>query len=375
MPYTHDLPINPHLLNLPRYIRGRSIEEIQRQLGVPDIIKLGSNECLYGPSPRAIEAIRKMALQAHYYPGVEAHDLREQLAAQLGHDFTAENIIIGNGSADVLRAIAQTFVFDRVESIIQMPAFQMYEILTDMYGGRPVVLRQTDSYEYDLDEMCAHVTPKTRLLFFNNPNNPTGLYVRHAALTALLDRLPPHVIVVLDEAYADFAEASDFPNALEYVRDGRNVIATRTFSKLYGLAGLRVGYGIARPDLIDALLRTQTAFHVGTLPLLAAAAALTDHDHVRRALEVNHDGKAYLYREFEALGLEYLPTEANFIMLVNLPFPVTAIERVMHTHGVILRPCEPFGLPDALRITIAPPEINERMIHALRETLAELEKG
>lgn len=374
MPHAHDLPINPHLLNLPRYIRGKSIQEVRDALGVSEIIKLGSNENLFGPSPKALQALRAAAAEAHYYPGVEAHDLREQLAAHLGHDLTANNIIVGNGSADVLRAVAQTFVFDRVENIIQMPAFQMYEILTDMYGGRSVVLKQTHNYAYDLDEICAHVTPRTRLLFFNNPNNPTGLYVNHAALTGFLDRLPPHVIVVLDEAYADFAEADDFPGALEYVREGRNVIATRTFSKLYGLAGARVGYGIARHDIIDALLRTQTAFHVGTLPLLAASAALTDHEHVQRALQVNHDGKAYLYHEFDALGLEYLPTEANFIMLVNLPFPVTRIEHAMHKHGVIIRPCDPFGLPDALRITIAPPEINQRMIRALRQVLAELEK-
>jgi histidinol-phosphate aminotransferase len=367
----HDIPANPQLLNLPRYIRGTSIEELKRELGLDEILKLGSNENLLGPSPRAIEALQRAATEAHFYPGVEAHDLREQLAVHVGHQLTADNVIVGNGSADVLRAIAQTYVFDHVESLIQRPAFQMYEILTDMYGGHSTVLSPGGGYHYDLVELCAHITPRTRLLFLNNPNNPTGLYIDASTLARFLDRVPAHVLIVLDEAYADFAEASDFPDTLEFVHT-RNVVVTRTFSKLYGLAGVRVGYGIARREIIDALLRTQTAFHVGRLPLLAASAALQDHAHVRRALELNHEGKRFLYQELARMDLEYLPTEANFVMLVNLPFPVQDIERAMHRRGVILRPCEPFGLPDALRITIAPPPENERMVRALRETLMEL---
>lgn len=369
-----EISCNPHLLHVPRYIRGKSIQEVQRELGVREIIKLGSNENLLGPSPKAVEAMQRAATEAHYYPGVEAHDLREQLAAHLGHALCVENIIVGNGSADVLRSIGWSYIFDGAESIAQLPAFQMYEIVTAMYGGMARMLPTRADYHYDLEAFLQEINERTRLVFLNNPNNPTGLYITQTEAEWFLDRVPPHVLVVFDEAYADFAESPDFPDTLEFVREGRNVIVTRTFSKLYGLAGVRVGYGVARQDIIESLLLTQTAFHVGRVSLLAASAALTDKEHVELALKFNHDGKVYLYNQFEQLGLEYLPTEANFIMLVNLPFPVKAIEHAMHLHGVILRPCEPFGLEEALRITIAPPTENFRMARALRHVMAELKR-
>ncbi|HZQ07341.1 MAG TPA: histidinol-phosphate transaminase [Anaerolineae bacterium] len=372
---SNEISCNPNLLHVPRYIRGRSIEEVQRELELEEVIKLGSNENLLGPSPLAVEAMQRAAREAHYYPGVEAHDLREQLAAHLGHDLTAENIIVGNGSADVLRSIGWAYIFDGLESIVQLPAFQLYEIVTAMYGGKAIILPMSNTYAYELDAMLAQITDKTRLIFINNPNNPTGLYLTRGQVDDFLERVPPQVIVVFDEAYADFAEAADFPNSLEYVQERGNVIVTRTFSKLYGLAGIRVGYGIACPEIIEGLLRTQTAFHVGRVPLLAASAALCDRAHVAKALATNHDGKLYLYEQFAQMDLEYLPTEANFIMLIHLPFPVTAIERAMHKRGLILRPCEPFGLPHALRVTIAPQYENERMIRALRDTLDELARG
>lgn len=371
---THDVPCNPNLLHVPRYIRGKSILEVQRELGLDEIIKLGSNENLLGPSPKAVEAMQRAAVDAHYYPSVEAHDLREQLAAHLGHQLVAENIIIGNGSADVIRSIGWTFVYDGAESIAQLPAFQMYEIVTAMHGGKTIMLPPTSDYAYDLDAILDHIGERTRLIFLNNPNNPSGLHINRAALDHFLARVPHHVIVVLDEAYADFADAEDFPDSMALVREGHNVIATRTFSKLYGLAGVRVGYGVARRDLIESLLRTQTAFHVGRVALLAASAALEDRAHAARAWQVNCAGKRQLYAAFEEMGLHYFPTQANFVMLIDLPFPVTAIEHAMHRRGIIIRPCEPFGLPDALRITIAPPYENERMLRALRESLEELIK-
>lgn len=369
-----EIPINPNLTRVPPYVRGKSIEELKRELGLEEILKLGSNENLLGPSPRAVAAMQRAASEAHLYPGVEAHDLREQLAAHLGHDLTAEHIIVGNGSADVIRSICWTYIAAGLESLVHLPAFQMYEIFTAMYGGTTRLLPARPDYRCDVDAMLAAVNENTRLLFVNNPNNPTGLYLTRAECDWLLERVPPDVLVVFDEAYADFADAPDFPDALSYVTAERNVIVTRTFSKLYGLAGIRIGYGIARPEIIETLLRTQTAFHTGRLALLAASAALDDHAHAARALEVNSEGKNYLYREFAQLHLDYLPTQGNYIMLVNLPFPVAAIEGAMHRRGVILRPCEPFGLPDALRVTIAPPAENRRMIAALRETLAELAK-
>ena len=366
-----DLTINPNLLTIQKYVAGKSIAELQRELGLSEIIKLGSNENPFGPSPKAIVALQRAAAEMHYYPSVEVFDLRARLAKSLGGGMDADNVIVGNGSADIIRILAQALLYGGGEVIVSRPAFQMYEMVTTMYGGRTIFL-EPENYGYNLQAMADKITDQTRMIFVCNPNNPTGLIVTEREVDAFMARVPPHVVVVFDQAYCEYADAPDYPDTLRYIREGYNVISTRTFSKIYGLAGMRMGYGVAGKELIGYLLRTQPAFHSGRLALLAALASLEDDAYKRSTQQANAEGRGYLCRQFDRMGLRYLPSQANFIMLIDLPFDVNAIDRALLQRGIILRPCAPFGLPQALRATIGTPEQNVRVIATLERVLAEL---
>lgn len=334
-------------------------------------IKLGSNENTLGPSPKAIEAVRQAALNMNRYPGVEARDLCCKLADALGPGFDADNVIVGNGSADVILSAAQAFLFEGGEVIISHPAFQVYEMATNMYGGQCVFVNARD-YRYDLQAMADKITARTRIIFITNPNNPTGLIVSQQAVDSFMKEVPPSVVIVFDEAYHEYVDAEEYPDATRYVREGRNVLITRTFSKVYALAGMRVGYGVARQELVESLLRTQPPFHTSRLSLVAAMASLADQDHVERSRQVNAEGKEYLYRSFEELGLRYLPSQANYVMLFDLEHDVEAINQALLQRGVMVRPTAPFRIPQAIRVTVGTREENERMVEALRQTLEEL---
>jgi histidinol-phosphate aminotransferase len=367
-----DLVLNPSLSNVPAYTPGRSIEDCMREFGVGEFIKLGSNENPLGPSPKAMAAVKKAAAQMSQYPGVEVYDLRCRLAETLGAGLEVDNVIVGNGSADVIMAMAQAFLYGGGEVIISHPAFQMYELATNMYGGTCVFVDSRD-YRYDLDAMADRITDRTRMIYLTNPNNPTGQIVTQPEVDAFLERVPPSVVVVLDQAYYEYVDAGDYPDAIRYVLEGRNVVITRTFSKVYGLAGMRVGYGIASKEIIDYLLHTQPPFHSGRLALTAALASLEDQDHVKRSQTVNAEGKECFYRSFGEMGVEYLPSQANFFMLVNLKHPVQTINAALLRRGVIIRPTAPFGIPEAFRVTVGTREQNQHVIEAFKAALEELE--
>jgi len=356
---------------VPVYTRGKSAEDLKRELGVEEVIKLGSNENPLGPSPYAIEAVKQATADMHEYPSVEAQDLRRKLATSLGPDIEAENIVVGNGSADVICSVAQSFLSGGGESLISRPAFQMYELATNMYGGQCMFVEATD-FKYDLQAMADQISERTRLIFITNPNNPTGLIVCQAEVDAFMERVPPSVVVVFDEAYQEYVDAADYPDTIRYVLEGCNVLITRTFSKVYGLAGVRIGYGIASKTLIELLLRTQPPFHSGRLALIAALAGLDDQEHVETSKQVNAEGKEYLCRSFEAMGMRCLPSQANFIMLTNLKHPVAAIDQALLHRGVIIRPTDPFRIPEAFRVTIGTPKQNQRLVAAFKEVLEEL---
>ena len=368
-----DLRLNPHLFSVPAYVPGKSIEEIQRELGLAEIIKLGSNENPLGPSPNAVEAIRAASSDLHQYPGVELQDLRLALARSIGPEFGIGNIIIGNGSANVILSLAHAYLHDGGEVVISHPAFQMYALATTMYGGTPVFV-DADGYRCDLQAMAKAINERTRMVYITNPNNPTGLLITGEEIEAFMAQVPPWVVVVFDEAYAEFADTDVFPSVWHHILAGRNVIVTRTFSKIFGLAGLRVGYGVGREELIEHLVRTQPPFHTGRLTLAATLAALADQEHVDRTYRLTVEGREYYAQQFDDMGLHYLPSQANFIMLVDLPHDVEDINRAMLQRGIIIRPTAPFGLPQGLRITIGTPEQNRRVIAALREVLAELDR-
>jgi histidinol-phosphate aminotransferase len=343
------LVLNPSLSKVPAYTPGRSIEDCMREFGVGEFIKLGSNENPLGPSPKAMAAVKQAVAQMSQYPGVEVYDLRCRLAETLGAGLDVDNIIVGNGSADVIMSMAKAFLFGGGEVIISHPAFQMYELATNMYGGTCV-----------------------RMIYLTNPNNPTGQIVTQSEVDAFLERVPPSVVVVFDQAYYEYVDAGDYPDAIRYVVEGRNVVITRTFSKVYGLAGMRVGYGIASKEIIEYLLHTQPPFHSGRLALIVALASLEDRGHVERSQKVNAEGREYLYRGFGEMGVEYLPSQANFFMLVNLKHSVQSINQALLRRGVIIRPTAPFGIPEAFRVTIGTQEQNQRVIEAFKEVLEEL---
>jgi histidinol-phosphate aminotransferase len=368
-----DLVLNPDLLGVPTYTRGKSLEDLKRELGVEDVIKLGSNENPLGPSPRAIEAIKRVAADVHRYPSVETHDLKYKLAASLGPDITTENIVVGNGSADLMCSMAQSLLSSGGEVIISKPAFQMYEMATNMYGGQCVFVEAKD-FRYDLQAMADRIDERTRMIFVTNPNNPTGLIVSQDEVDDFMERVPPSVVVVFDEAYREYVDARDYPDTIRYVLEGRNVIITRTFSKIYGLAGMRVGYGIASKGLVDYLLHTQIPFHIGTPALVAAMASLDDHEHVTKSREANAEGRDYLARSLGEMGLSVLPSQANFILTFDFDKDVEEINQALLRQGVIVRPTDSFRLPQALRITIGTPEENERLVEALKQALTEPER-
>ena len=338
-----------------------------------DILKVGSNENVLGASPKAKQAIIAALADAHLYPDRHEDTLLEKIAARLGGGLTASQFVSGNGSCDVLRMIVQSFIEPGKNAVIAAPTFSMYELLVDMFGGRSVFAPLKD-FTVDLDALAAAVDENTILAFVCNPNNPTGTIVTHDQAALFLDKLPAHLITVFDEAYMEFAEDPNFPRVTEFIAQGYPVLVTRTFSKLHGLASLRVGYGFGRADLMELVRRNKLHFNSGRLAYLGAAAAVDDEDHITKSLEMVKNGRRQFYRAFEDMGLHYLPTQSNFLFLTDLPMDANEICNLAMQKGVILRPTNPFGLPDNIRITIARQEENERVINALREIIGGLLK-
>ena len=367
------LVLNSHLLMLPPYTPGKSMKELQEEYGLETVVDLGSNKNPLGPSPLAIEAVKRATTDMHYYPGVAVGQLRRKLAESIGPNFDEDNIIIGNGSCDVLRMAAEAFLYGGGESIMRRNAFPMYAAVTKMYGGGCVFIETNKDYTFDLLSMAERITDRTRLVFLSNPNNPTGMIITQQELDEFMERVPPSVVVVLDHAFQEYVEAEEYPDVAKYILEGRNVIVTRTFSKVYGLAGLRIGYGIARKELVEYLRRAQLPFHSSSVALMGAMASLDDVEHVELSRKVNAEGKKYLYQKFEDLALAYVPTQANFILLVSFKHDTKMIRQALLRQGVFVLPAHPYNLPQAIRITIGKPGENERLVEALRQALEELE--
>lgn len=353
------------------YVQGKSIEEARKISGMAEILKVGSNENVLGPSPRALEALRETLPNIHLYPDHHHEEnLLEKLAFRIGGDLVKDNFISGNGSCDVLRMITQTFIAPGKKALIAAPTFGMYELLVDMLGGESVMV-PLQQYTVNLDALAESIDEQVSLIFVCNPNNPTGTTVSHSQVAAFLDKVPPEVIIVFDEAYAEFVEDPEFPRMTEFIAAGYNVLVTRTFSKLHGLASLRVGYGFGRLDLINQVRQNKIHFNSGRLAFVGAAAAVDDEAHIQRSLEMVRSGRQYYYQAFDAIGIQYLPTQSNFILLKDLPMDANTIcDEAMH-RGIILRPTTPFGLPDNIRITIARKHENERVVEAIHDIISQ----
>ena len=362
----------PGIARLKPYIPGKPISEVRRELGLADdltIHKLASNENVLGPSPRAVEAMQKAAAEVWLYPDDTCFDLKNALAQF--HGVTPEHLIIGNGSDEVIHFLALALL-DREsgdEVIFGSPSFVQYKAAADIADVDFVAVPLTPDMRHDLPAIKAQVNERTKLIFIAQPNNPTGTALTHEEVTAFLDGLPPRVVVVLDEAYQEFVDDPNAARGLDFVKQGRNVLVMQTFSKAYALAGLRVGYGIAPPALTALLSQVRGPFNVNSLAQVAAIAALGDQEHVQRSIAVNAQGREEFYAAFEEMGLTYIPSQANFV-LVDTKLPAKDVFSELLKRGVIVRTGDPFGLPTWLRVTVGTPEMNARFISSLREILA-----
>lgn len=361
------LRFNPTLDHLPVYQPGRPIEEVARELNLPaaDIIKVASNENPLGPSPRALSALREMLGQLHLYPDGNAFYLKAKLAEKLG--VTPAHLILGNGSNEVIELIGHALLAPRAEVVVSQFCFAVYPIVTHLFGGKLVTVPAV-RYGHDLTAMLATVTPETKVLFVANPNNPTGTVAERDALARLVDELPPHVLLALDEAYIEFLD--DPLDLVPLVRSGSkpNLLLMRTFSKIYGLAGLRIGYGIGVPETIAALEKIRQPFNINAAAQAAALAALDDTEHMNRTRANNTAGLRQFESAFKQMGLEYVPSAANFI-LVRVGKGLEVFNR-MQAMGVIVRPMGGYQLPEWVRISIGTPEENDRSLLALKKVLA-----
>lgn len=361
---------------VPEYIRslvpyspGKPIEEVERDYGISHSVKLASNENPLGPSPRALAALRERLGELNRYPDGNCFYLRQGLARRLG--VSPEEIVFGNGSNELIELAARTFLRPGEEAVMADRAFVVYRLVVQAAGGRPIAVPLRD-FTHDLEAIRGAVTPRTRIVFLSNPNNPTGTIYRRGEWERFVERLPEELLVVVDEAYREYVTDPEFPDSLAYRASGRSLLTLRTFSKLYGLAGLRIGYGIGPQPVIELMQRVRQPFNVNAAAQWAALAALEDEEHVRRTVETNRQGLAYLGRQLSRLGLEFVPSQANFV-LVRVGDGRLLFERLLR-RGVIVRPMEEYRLPEYVRVTVGTPEENRRLVASLEEVLGEAER-
>jgi len=356
----------PHILKIKPYQPGKPIEEVAREIGVKEIeeiSKLASNENPLGPSPLALKAIRKALPRLNLYPDGSGYYLKQGLSERLG--IPPEQIILGNGSNEIIELIMHVFVGPGHNIVYAHPSFLVYRLMAHIFGVRGIEV-PLGYFTHDLGAMARAVNAETQLVFIANPNNPTGTAVLRQEIEEFLDKIPPRVITVLDEAYYEYLPDSMKFDSLSLVNE-KKVVVLRTFSKLYGLAGLRIGYGIASRDCVEVLNRVRQPFNTNSLAQAAALAALDDEEHVRRTLRVNRKGLERLNRAFQDLGLDYVPSFANFI-LVKVGRGQEIFQRLLQ-RGIIVRPMDFYGLPEYIRVTVGRPEENEKFLRELKKLL------
>ncbi len=360
----------PGVLGLRPYQPGKPIDELEREYGVTGIIKLASNENPLGPSPKALEAMRDALQEVWLYPDGNGFDLKQKLAAR--HGIEMDQITLGNGSSDVLEFAVRVFVGPGDEVLFSEHSFALYPILTQAVGGTPVVA-PAKNWGNDLEALKGHISERTRVIFIANPNNPTGTWLGGNELEAFVQAVPPEVMIVVDEAYFDYAidpatGAVDYPNTLGWAARYPNLMVARTFSKSYGLAGLRVGYAVSHPQVADLMNRVRPPFNVNGVALAAAVAALDDEDHLQRSVKMNAEGLKQLVEGFKTMGLDYIPSVGNFISVNVGRTAIPLYEALLH-EAVIVRPVANYGMPDHLRVTVGTPEENARFLSALKRVL------
>ncbi|HCE6865900.1 TPA: histidinol-phosphate transaminase [Pseudomonas aeruginosa] len=358
----------PGVQKLSPYVPGKPVDELARELGIDPaaIIKLASNENPLGASPKALEAIRAELAELTRYPDGNGFELKRKLAERCAVD--AAQVTLGNGSNDILDLVARAYLAPGLNAVFSEHAFAVYPIATQAVGaeGRAVKAR---AWGHDLEAMLAAIDGQTRVVFVANPNNPTGTWFGADALERFLAQVPAEVLVVLDEAYIEYAEGDELPDGLDYLARHPNLLVSRTFSKAYGLASLRVGYALSSKAVADVLNRVRQPFNVNSLALAAACAALDDHDYLAQSRRLNDSGMAQLEDGFHALGLSWIPSKGNFIA-VDLARDAGPVYQALLREGVIVRPVAGYGMPTFLRVSIGLPEENDRFLQALGKVLA-----
>jgi histidinol-phosphate aminotransferase len=363
--------MNSVVKSVPEYIRtlvpyspGKPIEEVEREYQIKNSVKLASNENPLGPSPKAVEALGERLHQLHLYPDGDCYYLRRALASKLA--VSPAQLVFGNGSNEIIELSVRTFMRAGDEVVMAHQAFIVYRLVVQSAGGCPkmVPLR---NFTHDLEAITRAITPRTRMVFLANPNNPTGTIYRRREWERFLERLPADLLLIVDEAYFEYVSDTDYPNSLSYQDKGRALLTLRTFSKLYGLAGLRIGYGVGTKEMIDFMNRVRQPFNVNAAAQSAALAALADEQHVIKSLKVNREGMDYLTKEIARLGLELVPSEANFI-LVRVGNGRELFERLLR-QGIVVRAMGEYDLPEHVRVTVGRKEENTRFIRELESII------
>jgi histidinol-phosphate aminotransferase len=350
------------------YVPGTPIEEVQRRYGLKDVIKLASNENPLGPSPMAVAAIEDALPKLNYYPDGQSYDLVRALAEHLGPGIQPEHVAVGNGADGIIMQTCMAFLDEASEVIVSRSSFPVYDIYVNVMRARLIKTPLKD-FRLDLEAMARAITGDTKLVFVCNPNNPTGTIVTAPEVAAFMERVPDHVLVIFDEAYFELVDSDAYPDSIAYVREGReNVMIMRSFSKAYGIAGIRLGYAIAMPKVLAPLHRVKEPFAVNLLAQAAGVAALSDKAFLQKTVTTNDDGRRYLYSAFDRLGLRYLKSHTNFI-LVEFGPEACELQQQLLRRGVIVRPCVNYDLPDCLRITVGDQAQNARLIKALKRLL------
>jgi len=365
------LPIRENIASLIPYPPGKPLEELEREYGITGSIKLASNENALGPSPKAVAAVADCLKNLHRYPDGSCYYLAQALAEKIG--VAPEQLVFGNGSNEIIQLLVAAFLAPGEEVVTSHPTFLVYQKVVQAQGGLNVVVPLKEM-RHDLDAIAAAIGPKTRLIFLDNPNNPTGTVFSEVDFASFLAKVPEGVIVALDEAYVDFVEAAKKIDSRRFLEHRVPVVALRTFSKAYGLAGLRVGYGLMRAGIADYLHRVRQPFNVNLPGQAGALAALADEEHYQNTLTLTREGIVWLSREVEKLGCRAFPSQTNFF-LIDVKGDGKKLYEQLLTKGVIVRPMQAYGFPDYIRITVGTPAENQRFVAALAVALKELQYG
>ena len=354
------------VLKIEQYKPGKPAEVLKRELAFEEeICKMASNENPLGPSPLAIEAIRNNLNEACLYPDNSCYYLKEKLAKHLG--VMSDNLRIGNGSSELILLLGLAFLNPDDTLIMSQSSFIFAKIVSQIIGCQLVEVPLKE-YRHDLDRILESITPDTKIVYLDNPMNPIGTMIKHEEMSKFIERLPEDIVLVLDEAYHDYANDGDYPKSWDFIEEGRNVVMLRTFSKMYGLAGFRVGYGVAKKEFIHALDKVSSPFSVNRLGQIGAVAALEDKDHVQKTREMNETGKNYLYRQLEKNDIFYILSETNFVT-IDVRSDTKPISDELQKKGIIVRPLSMYGLPTFLRVTTGTPEQNRRFMDAFTKIL------